>query len=152
MTDYWVQAPGEASSDANAPSNEIMHDSSENKKNDTPSKQIEPPFEGKQSRNKNNGYTHSTSITSFSVTLDKKINLKQKKGEKEDFGILDDRDLFVSIATTEERWLFENIDTDIILCEIAQKLRTNPTPIDVTPIELLVIGREIGRSEKKFKL
>ena len=168
MTDYWVQAPGEASSDANAPSNEIMHDSSENKKsappsarfprhdagarNDTPSKQIEPPFEGKQSRNKNNGYTHSTSITSFSVTLDKKIDLKQKKGEKEDFGILDDRDLFVSIATTEERWLFENIDTDIILCEIAQKLRTNPTPIDVTPIELLVIGREIGRSEKKFKL
>ena len=90
----------------------------------------------------------STTITSFSVTLDKKIDLKQKKGEKEDFGILNDRDLLVSIATTEERWLFENINTDIILCEIVEKIRSNPSVVKVTPIELLAIGREIGRFER----
>ena len=59
--------------------------------------------------------------------------------------IICDRNFLVTLTTSEEKFVFENISTDIILCEIAAKARA--IDLVISPIELLVLGREIGRQQ-----
>ena len=85
-------------------------------------------------------------LKSFSVTKEKQIEMSQVDLTTANFNLTRDRDLLVTICTQEdERWIFENSSVDTILCEIAAKIRNSNPKIQISPLELLIIGREIGR-------
>jgi hypothetical protein len=94
----------------------------------------------------------TNSIESFSVSKEKQIKLEHKQELASDFEIICDRNLLVTISTNgDERWVFENINDDIIICEIAAKVRDSKPKLQISPLELLLIGREIGKKVASSK-
>ncbi len=85
-------------------------------------------------------------LESFSVAWERGINVAQAKGEATDFSTCSDRNLLVTISTKEEgRWVFEDINPDIIACQIAAQIRNSKFDLIISPLELLSIGIEIGQ-------
>lgn len=97
----------------------------------------------------------ASSLISFFVTLEKQVNLNPKN-DRQDFDITSDRNMLVALTINEddnEKKIFlSGTDTNTILCEIAQKLRELQQPVLISPIELLIVGREIGKVEGRTKL
>ena len=85
-------------------------------------------------------------LESFSVAWERGINVAQVKGEAADFSTYSDRNLLITVSTKEEgRWVFEDINPDIIACQIASQIRNSKFNLVISPLELLSIGIEIGR-------
>jgi hypothetical protein len=86
-------------------------------------------------------------IESFSVTWEKNIDFDQLEGNAVDFTTCKKRNLLVTITTEqEERWVFEDINPDIIACQIASRIRNAQSSLVTSPLELIILGIEIGKS------
>ena len=89
-------------------------------------------------------------IVSFAVTTNKKIDIG-KISKDFSYGLVKDDGLLVTIATTESnKWEFDDSSPDVLLYEIASKIKSTYPRLKISAIELLAIGYEIGKQASRL--
>jgi hypothetical protein len=89
-------------------------------------------------------------IESFSVAWEKNISLPASEEATVSFSTCQRRNLLVTISTAkEERWIYEDINPEIIACKIAASIREAGSRMITSPLELIILGIEIGKAAQQ---